>query len=128
LTSEITSDVPHTLDGDVLRLQQILFNLVSNAIKFTESGSVHMRIFLPDPAHWAMQVIDTGIGISLEDQSQVFSSFWQIDSSATRQYRGSGLGLSIVKQLADLMGGKLALTSQPGKGSTFTVTFPLEVK
>jgi signal transduction histidine kinase len=128
LTSEITSDVPAALNGDVLRLQQILFNLVSNAIKFTESGSVHMRIFLPDPAHWAMQVIDTGIGILPEDQSRVFTSFWQIDSSATRQYRGSGLGLSIVKQLTDLMGGKLTLTSQPGKGSTFTISFPLEVK
>jgi signal transduction histidine kinase len=127
LTSEIAAEVPATLHSDVLRLQQILFNLVSNAIKFTESGSVHMRIFLPDPAHWGLQVIDTGIGISLEDQLQVFSPFWQIDSSATRQYRGSGLGLSIVKQLVDLIGGNLSLTSKPGKGSTFTAIFPIEV-
>jgi signal transduction histidine kinase len=128
LTSEIAHDVPVTLTGDLLRLQQILVNLTSNALKFTESGTVHLSIFLPDPAHWAMRVADTGIGISNEDQSRVFAPFWQIDSSATRQYRGSGLGLAIVKELADLMDGRISLTSQPGKGSTFTVIFPIEVK
>lgn len=127
LTSEIASDVPTMITGDVLRLQQILFNLTSNALKFTESGSVHARIFLPDAAQWALEVTDTGIGIPLEAQAHVFAPFWQVDSSATREYRGSGLGLSIVKQLADLMGAKIALTSQPGKGSTFTVVFPMEV-
>ncbi|MEP6894557.1 MAG: ATP-binding protein [Chloroflexota bacterium] len=128
LTSEITPDVPAKLIGDVLRLQQILFNLISNALKFTESGSVHARIFLPDKAHWALQVIDTGIGIPSVAQADVFKSFWQVDSSATRQYRGSGLGLSIVKQLADLMQAEITLTSQPGTGSTFTVIFPMESK
>lgn len=125
LKSEIAADVPETLIGDVLRLQQILFNLTSNALKFTESGSVSTRVFLPDPDHWALQVVDTGIGIPAESQARVFESFWQIDSTATRQYRGSGLGLSIVKQLADLMGGKITLTSQLGQGSTFTVIFPI---
>jgi signal transduction histidine kinase len=128
LTSEVGANVPKTLIGDSLRLQQILFNLTSNALKFTESGSVHVRIFLPDKSHWALQVKDTGIGISTEGQAQVFDPFWQVDSSATRQYRGSGLGLSIVKQLADLMEGTITLTSQPGQGSTFTVIFPLESK
>jgi len=128
LTSEITPDVPATLTGDVLRLQQILFNLTSNALKFTESGTVQARIFRPDASHWAMQVIDTGIGIPGEAQVDVFKSFWQVDSSATRQYRGSGLGLSIVKQLAELMEGEITLTSQPGTGSTFTVIFPMESK
>ena len=128
LTSEITPDVPATLLGDVLRLQQILFNLTSNAIKFTESGSVHARIFLPDASHWALQVTDTGIGISSEVQADVFKAFWQVDSSATRQYRGSGLGLSIVKELAELMDGMVTLTSQPDKGSIFTVIFPLEAQ
>ena len=85
----------------MLRLQQILFNLTSNAIKFTEHGSVQARIFLPDASHWALQVSDTGIGIPAEAQADVFKSFWQVDSSATRQYRGSGLGLSIVKELAE---------------------------
>jgi signal transduction histidine kinase len=128
LTSEITSDVPSTLTGDKLRLQQILFNLISNALKFTESGSVRIKIFLPDSNHWALQVSDTGIGIPAEAQTNIFESFWQADSSATRQYRGSGLGLSIVKELTDLMGGTIALESQPLKGSTFTITFPMEPK
>jgi len=128
LTSEIAPDVPAMLTGDLLRLQQILVNLTSNALKFTESGTVHLSIFLPDHAHWAIKVTDTGIGISNEDQARVFSPFWQIDSSATRQYRGSGLGLAIVKELADLMDGRITLASHPGKGSTFTVIFPMEVK
>ncbi len=128
LASEITPDVPATLTGDVLRLQQILFNLTSNALKFTEHGSVQARIFLPDASHWALQVSDTGIGIPAEAQADVFKSFWQVDSSATRQYRGSGLGLSIVKQLADLMGGEITLASLSGKGSTFTVIFPMEAR
>ncbi len=126
LTGEIAPDVPATLMGDVLRLQQILFNLTSNALKFTEHGSVQARIFLPDASHWALQVSDTGIGISAEAQADVFKSFWQADSSATRQYRGSGLGLSIVKELADLMGAEITLTSLPGTGSTFTIIFPME--
>ena len=128
LKSEITPDVPAQLTGDVLRLQQILFNLTSNAIKFTETGSVKARIFMQDSSHWGLQVIDTGIGIPADVQENVFKTFWQVDSSATRKYRGSGLGLSIVKQLADLMGGVVTLTSQPGKGSTFTIIFPMEIK
>lgn len=126
LTSEIAPDVPQALNGDVLRLQQILFNLTSNALKFTEQGGVHARIFLPDATHWALQVSDTGIGIPEAAQPQVFAPFWQVDSSATREYRGSGLGLTIVKQLSDLMGGIITLKSEPGKGSTFTIVFPLE--
>jgi signal transduction histidine kinase len=126
LTSEVEADVPPVIMGDVLRLQQILFNLTSNALKFTEKGSVHAHIFLSDEDHWALEVTDTGIGIAPEAQSQVFAPFWQVDSSATRQYRGSGLGLAIVKQLSDLMGGVITLKSQPDQGSTFTIVFPLE--
>lgn len=126
LTREVAPDVPQALNGDVLRLQQILFNLTSNALKFTEQGDVHARIFLPDATHWALEVSDTGIGIPEDAQPQVFAPFWQVDSSATREYRGSGLGLSIVKQLSDLMGGIITLKSEPGKGSTFTIVFPLE--
>jgi signal transduction histidine kinase len=128
LTSEIAPEVPAMLTGDVLRLQQILFNLTGNALKFTEKGSVQARISLPDAAHWSLQVTDTGIGIPLEAQAQIFAPFWQVDSSATRQYRGSGLGLFIIKELAELMGGVITVASQPGEGSTFTITFPLEVK
>jgi signal transduction histidine kinase len=126
LTSEIAPDVPARLIGDELRLQQILFNLTSNALKFTETGAVRARIFMPDAGHWALQVIDTGIGIPIEAQAHVFEPFWQVDGSDTRQYRGSGLGLSIVKQLTDLMGGTASVTSQPGHGSTFTIVFPRE--
>jgi signal transduction histidine kinase len=126
LTSEVTQNVPDKLIGDELRLQQILFNLTSNALKFTESGFVHAKISLPDSTHWSLEVSDTGIGIPAEAQTHIFESFWQIDSSATRQYRGSGLGLAIVKQLVDLMNGTITLSSRPGKGSTFTITLPLE--
>jgi signal transduction histidine kinase len=126
LTSEIASDVPEMLIGDTLRLQQILFNLTSNALKFTEQGHVHIKIFMPDANHWALEVSDTGIGIPIEAQSHIFATFWQVDSSATREHRGSGLGLAIVKQLADLMGARVTLTSQLGSGSKFTVIFPME--
>ena len=126
LSGEIAPDVPATLIGDELRLQQILLNLASNAIKFTEHGSVRARIFLPDATHWALQVADTGIGIPIEAQQHIFDAFWQIDSTATRLHRGSGLGLAIVKQLAELMSGRISLASRPGEGSTFTIVFPLE--
>lgn len=127
LAGEVAPDVPVRLMGDEIRLQQILLNLTSNAIKFTEHGTVQVRIFLADPAHWALQVSDTGIGMPPEAQEHVFEAFWQIDSTATRRHRGSGLGLSIVKQLADLMGAEIKVSSQPGQGSTFTLVFPLEV-
>ena len=126
MTGEIAPEVPAELNGDVLRLQQILFNLTSNALKFTEAGSVHTRIYMPDQGHWALQVSDTGLGIPHEAQPHVFEPFWQTDSSATRRYRGSGLGLSIVKQLVELMNGTISLTSTPQKGSTFTIILPLE--
>jgi signal transduction histidine kinase len=128
LTSEIAPDVPATLISDKLRLQQILFNLTSNALKFTETGKVHTKVFMPDSSHWALQVKDTGIGMSADSQEHIFDSFWQVDSSATRKYRGSGLGLSIVKQLVTLMNGKVNVHSELGKGSEFTVTFPLDPK
>lgn len=128
LTSKIEKDVPPTLVSDELRLKQILFNLTSNALKFTEKGSVHVRAYMPDRTHWALEVVDTGIGIPAEAQQLIFKSFWQVDSSATRKYRGSGLGLSIVQQLTELMGGKVDVKSELGKGSTLTVIFPLEPK
>jgi signal transduction histidine kinase len=126
LTSEIDPNMPATLHADKIRLQQILFNLTSNALKFTEKGSVNMRMFKVDQTHWAMQVKDTGIGIPPEAQKSIFESFWQVDSSATRQYRGTGLGLSIVKELTELMKGTIQVESALEKGSTFTLIFPLE--
>jgi PAS domain S-box-containing protein len=125
LTSHTTDGVPPTLPGDRQRLHQILINLVGNAIKFTDEGSVHIRIYHPNATHWAMEVSDTGCGIPLEAQSYIFDPFRQVDGSTTREHTGSGLGLSIVKQLTTLMGGEITLKSKTGKGSTFTVILPL---
>lgn len=125
LTSDIADDVPATLPGDRQRLHQILINLVGNAIKFTDEGSVRVRVYRPNTSQWAMEVSDTGCGIPPDAQPYIFDPFWQVDGSITREHAGSGLGLSIVKQLIALMGGEITLTSQVGEGSTFTVTLPL---
>jgi signal transduction histidine kinase len=125
LTSEIAAGVPATLCGDSQRIQQILINLVSNAIKFTEHGTIRVRLYQPSASHWALQVSDTGPGIPGEAQLYIFEPFRQVDGSVTRDHAGVGLGLSIVKQLAILMGGQVTLTSKTGKGSTFSVILPL---
>ena len=127
LTASIAPDIPEKLQGDPYWLQQILTNLVSNAIKFTEQGTVSIRIYRVDEQRWAMEVADTGCGIPPEAQEYVFEPFRQVDGTASRQqHTGSGLGLSIVKELTTLMGGEIQLTSQTGQGSTFTVLFPFE--
>ncbi len=118
--------MPSILSGDQQRLQQILVNLVSNAIKFTEEGAVQVCLYCPDPQHWAMEVSDTGSGIPPEAQAYIFEPFRQVDNSMTRENTGTGLGLSIVKQLATLMGGEITLESEIGRGSTFTVQLPLK--
>ena len=125
LTSHIADNVPSTLPGDRQRLHQILINLVGNAIKFTDEGSIRVRVYRPNTFQWALKVSDTGCGIPLDAQSYIFDPFQQVDGSATREHTGSGLGLSIVQQLTALMGGEITLTSQAGKGSTFTITLPL---
>jgi PAS domain S-box-containing protein len=125
LTAEIDPDLPSYLWGDQVRLRQILTNLVSNAIKFTEQGAVHFRIYRPDMSHWAIQVSDTGPGIPLEAQTYIFDAFRQVDGTTTRKYSGSGLGLSIVKQLVILMGGQITVESNPEQGSVFTAVLPL---
>jgi PAS domain S-box-containing protein len=126
LTSDIAADVPITLLGDVARLQQILVNLISNAIKFTQTGAVRVWLYCPDPDHWALRVCDTGTGIPREAQVYIFEPFRQVDGSETRAHKGTGLGLSIVKQLTILMGGEVTLESEPGQGSTFTISLPLQ--
>jgi signal transduction histidine kinase len=125
LSYHIVDNVPATLSGDPQRLHQILANLVGNAIKFTEQGSVHLRVFLPDKTRWALEVSDTGPGIPKEAGEYIFDAFRQVDSSDTRKHSGVGLGLSIVKQLTTLMGGEITLESEVGRGSTFTVVLPL---
>ncbi|MCB9076255.1 MAG: PAS domain-containing protein [Anaerolineaceae bacterium] len=125
LITEIAPDMPPTLRGDTLRLQQIIANLLSNGIKFTEQGWVKLQIFQPDATHWAIGVSDSGPGIPVEAQPHLFDAFWQLDGLAPRHYTGFGLGLSIVKQLVTLMGGQISLESKPDQGSTFTISFSL---
>ncbi|MBF0256157.1 MAG: PAS domain-containing protein [Gammaproteobacteria bacterium] len=117
--------------GDSQRLSQILRNLLSNAIKFTEQGSVQLSIRAnPQPGQRAVlqfQVKDSGIGISQEDQSRLFNLFEQLDGASNRRYGGSGLGLILSKRLVELMDGSIGVDSQPGQGSTFWFSIPLEL-
>jgi hypothetical protein len=125
LKTDIAPGLPQTVLGDSQRLLQILINLMTNAIKFTEQGSVTVKLERVDESRWALRVIDTGVGIPSHEQAEVFDMFRQVDSSATRRHGGAGLGLSIVKQLVTLMKGEISLVSAVGAGSTFTVTLPL---
>ncbi|MEE1878524.1 ATP-binding protein, partial [Altererythrobacter litoralis] len=126
LTCDKAADLPHYVIGDAARIQQILFNLVSNAIKFTDEGEVRIRASKvaphdPDNVRLRVEVSDSGVGISSEDQELLFQRFSQVDKSSTRRFQGTGLGLSIVKQLVELMGGSVGVESKPGVGSTFLV-------
>lgn len=129
LTVNIEQHVPARLNGDALRLSQVLINLLSNAIKFTERGNVSLQIGCTpaDDKQYLLEcrVIDTGIGISIEQQEQLFTAFSQADSSISRKYGGTGLGLAICQRLVTLMGGTLTVNSEPGQGSTFRFTVPL---
>lgn len=127
LASTLDPALPETILGDPLRLQQILVNLVGNAIKFTDQGSVHVRFSKHKADRWQMQVSDTGRGIPAEQIPIIFEPFRQAESGAMREHGGVGLGLSIVKQLVTLMNGEVTVESQPGVGSTFSVILPLEV-
>lgn len=127
LKTSVDVDVPSRLYGDADRLTQILFNLVGNAIKFTPTGEIAVHLYLYDTTNWAMEVRDTGIGISLEHQGRIFESFWQVDGTSTRlATSGVGLGLSIVKQLTTMMGGFVEVKSEAQSGSVFTVVLPIE--
>lgn len=115
-------DVPTKLVGDPTRLRQIFMNLLSNAIKFTERGFIAVKISRESEHHIKCEILDTGIGISKEAQSKLFTSFAQADTSTTRKYGGTGLGLVISKQLVELMDGEVGIYSTPGKGSCFHFT------
>jgi signal transduction histidine kinase len=127
LTSEIEDDLPEVLNGDVARLQQILVNLVNNAVKFTDHGSIHVRLFCPSETRWGVEVSDTGRGIPENEQPYIFDTFRQVEGGATRVHGGFGLGLSIVRQLVNLMNGDVKVNSQMNEGTTFTITLPLVV-
>jgi signal transduction histidine kinase len=127
LTSEIDSNLPGIINGDMDRINQILVNLVNNAIKFTENGSVHVKLFYPYESKWAIEVSDTGVGIPDTEMPYVFDTFRQVEGTATRVHGGFGLGLSIVKQLVNLMNGEIRVRSILGQGTTFIVTLPLAI-
>jgi len=107
--------------GDLVRIRQVLVNLVGNAVKFTERGGVHVRIDLPAPDRLRIAVEDSGIGITAEQQARLFQPFVQAEASMSRRFGGTGLGLSISRKLCELMGGDLSVQSVPGEGSTFTM-------
>jgi PAS domain S-box-containing protein len=126
LIIEVDRSVPDALRGDPLRLGQILINYANNAVKFTETGEIHIAVkadaLADDYAVLRFSVRDTGIGMTPEQRSRMFQSFQQADSSTTRKYGGTGLGLAISKRLAELMGGTVGVESEAGKGSTFWFT------
>ncbi len=133
LLFDVGFTTPHVLEGDPVRLQQVLVNLAGNALKFTTQGDVIVSVY---PVHeddtsveLCFAVKDTGIGIHDEDQKKLFEPFTQADSTMTRQFGGTGLGLAISKRLVELMGGHLTVESEPGRGSVFqfTIRFGLSV-
>jgi signal transduction histidine kinase/HPt (histidine-containing phosphotransfer) domain-containing protein len=123
---KIDADVPHVVSGDPLRLRQVLLNLVSNAVKFTEVGTVEIDVNVEDRGFGDLAICfavrDTGVGIKPELLTMIFDGFTQADGSMTRKYGGTGLGLTIAKQLAEMMGGGITVESSPGVGSHFMFT------
>jgi len=121
---DIGEDCVRAIVTDKLRLEQILKNLLSNAFKFTEHGSVDLKIYAGENDMLAFEVKDTGIGISPEQRDQIFEAFHQADGTISRKYGGTGLGLSISRELARLLGGAITFWSEPGEGSIFTLKVP----
>lgn len=112
---------------DKRRFEQVLMNLMSNAVKFTEKGSILLSCRREGDSY-VISVKDTGIGMEKKELERIFEPFSQIDTGLSRKYEGTGLGLSISKKLLELMGGKIFVESEPGKGSTFTVVIPVEIR
>ena len=132
IVAEIGDEAPDLLSGDAVRLRQILLNLLSNSVKFTERGTIRVALSAdpvaePDCVLLRVSVSDTGIGISQEGQRRLFQSFSQAESSTTRRYGGTGLGLAISKRLIELMGGEIGFESAPGVGSRFWFTAKLNL-
>ena len=125
LIVDYAPDLPLHRIGDSVRIQQIFSNLIANAIKFCDEGSIYIRLHTDKQLAVIIEVQDTGIGIPEEAKNQLFNAFSQADTSISRLYGGTGLGLSILKNLVDLMGGQVNLESTVGKGSTFQINLPL---
>jgi two-component system, sensor histidine kinase and response regulator len=130
LAYQVDPDIPRFLMGDAHRIKQVLINLIGNAIKFTERGEVVLRVAAeertPGEIRLRFSVSDTGIGIPAEKQQLIFEAFSQADASTTRKYGGTGLGLAISSRIVELMGGKIWVESEPGRGSTFHFTATLQ--
>lgn len=128
LAAHVGPEVPHSLVGDPARLRQVILNLIGNAIKFTEHGEIVVDVRAgdsgTDPLMLSFAVSDTGIGIPAEKLESIFGSFTQVDSSTTRKYGGTGLGLTISKKLVEMMGGRIWVESAEGQGSTFRFDVP----
>jgi CheY-like chemotaxis protein len=130
LRAEVASDVPQQITGDPLRIRQIITNLVSNAVKFTEHGSVDVRVaggvMQRGPFQLQITVQDSGMGIPADKLLYIFDKFTQADGSITRRFGGTGLGLAITRSLAELHGGEVQVQSELGRGTTFIVTLKCE--
>ncbi|MCR5098584.1 MAG: response regulator [Lachnospiraceae bacterium] len=125
---EVDPNIPSVLRGDEIRIRQIILNITNNAIKYTSEGSVSIAIsFLHDKSELVVRIADTGMGIKDEDRDKLFSSFQRLDETKNRNVEGTGLGLNITKQLAEMMGGSIEVESEYGKGSVFTAHLIQEV-
>ncbi|MBX3061563.1 MAG: ATP-binding protein [Anaerolineae bacterium] len=124
LKVNIAEDVPEVILSDSKKLQQILTNLVGNAVKFTSEGGVTVNVDSRDNSTWRIRVTDTGIGMPPDAASYIFEPFRQVDGTNTRKYKGTGLGLAITKRLVDSLSGSVSVESELGKGSTFTIVLP----
>lgn len=128
LLVEVDPALPEFMNGDLVRLKQIVFNITGNAVKFTRTGHVKISCLPEDKDFMLIKISDTGIGIEKSAQDAIFYPFAQADASITTKYGGTGLGLAVAKQLVEKMGGELTLESETGKGSCFTFTIPLDLK
>ena len=129
LRLKLSDELPEYIIGDEVRLKQILINLLSNSVKFTDAGYIELAIYLQSyidgSPSWVIEVTDTGIGIGKAEQTNLFERFTQVEDTKSRKFGGSGLGLAICKELVVRMGGEITITSDIGKGSKFKVTLPL---
>jgi signal transduction histidine kinase len=124
LRVEIDDKLAEFIQADSDKIQQILVNLISNAVKFTDEGGVTVRVSAPDDHSWQLRVEDTGIGMPPDAADYIFDPFQQVDGSSTRKYRGTGLGLAIVKRLIEQMGGSIEVETELGQGSAFNIILP----
>ncbi|MCK5576476.1 MAG: histidine kinase, partial [Sphingomonadales bacterium] len=131
LEANVDDDV-QTVEGDITRMKQVVLNLIGNACKFTQDGKVTVSVSrmssMRDEKYIVFDISDTGIGMSETQQQKLFQEFQQGDSSTTKKYGGTGLGLTISRRLARLMGGDIIVRSKLGEGSEFSVVFPIEFK